>query len=291
MRTLITVLTILLLFNCTKKEKLDENYLESLNVYRAEKMNSRKSGYLQLVALSKLNDSINIFGKHAGNHLSLNIATIPDTIGVFNYKDDILNFKAAPAIIVKTIKDSLITSIDLAFDEFGSSEQLIYNQIKWQVITRANSHYLRVWNTENPEIENFKGFTDFKPSSDFIFDADFTYYDAAKTEEVKSQLGVQASTKFVGQVSFSYQNKIYTLDVGNSGFLMVADATNDEETYGGGRYIYLDLPEKNGKVTVDFNRLYNPPCAYNKFTTCLYPPRQNRLPFKVLAGETIERIK
>ena len=68
---------------------------------------------------------------------------------------------------------------------------------------------------------------------------------------------------------------------------MVHDQTSGDVTYGGGRYIYLDLPEKDGPVTIDFNKLYNPPCSFSKYTTCLYPPQQNRLPFEILAGETI----
>ena len=69
---------------------------------------------------------------------------------------------------------------------------------------------------------------------------------------------------------------------------MVSDETTGDDTYSGGRYIYLKLPETDGTVTLDFNYLYNPPCSFSKFTTCLYPPRQNHLPFKVLAGEKIQ---
>ena len=68
---------------------------------------------------------------------------------------------------------------------------------------------------------------------------------------------------------------------------MVSDETSGNETYGGGRYIYLDLPETDGSITLDLNYLYNPPCAFSEFTTCLYPPRQNNLPFKILAGEKL----
>jgi hypothetical protein len=69
---------------------------------------------------------------------------------------------------------------------------------------------------------------------------------------------------------------------------MVGDLTSGETTYGGGRYIYLDLPERDGPVTLDFNYLFNPPCAYSEFTTCLFPPRQNQLAFKIKAGELVE---
>jgi len=80
------------------------------------------------------------------------------------------------------------------------------------------------------------------------------------------------------------------LEVGSGGFTMVGDATTGELTYGGGRYMYVTLPETSGKTSLDFNKLYNPPCSFSAYTTCLYPPRQNHMPFTILAGETIERI-
>ena len=72
---------------------------------------------------------------------------------------------------------------------------------------------------------------------------------------------------------------------------MVSDATSGNETYGGGRYIYFDLPKENGKFKIDFNKLYNPPCAFSEFTTCPLPPRQNRLSLKIEAGELYKKVK
>ena len=77
----------------------------------------------------------------------------------------------------------------------------------------------------------------------------------------------------------------YAREVVNHGFTMVGDATTGEETYGGGRYIDLILPETSGTMLVDFNKLYNPPCTFSAFTTCQYPSEQNMLPFKLQAGE------
>ncbi|TLY81464.1 MAG: DUF1684 domain-containing protein, partial [Gammaproteobacteria bacterium] len=56
------------------------------------------------------------------------------------------------------------------------------------------------------------------------------------------------------------------------------------ETYGAGRFMYLS-PPLNGKTVVDFNKAYNPPCAFNDFATCPLPPPQNRLRLRIEAGE------
>ena len=68
-------------------------------------------------------------------------------------------------------------------------------------------------------------------------------------------------------------------------FIIFADQTNRTETYGAGRYLYADPPGADGRVTLDFNRAYSPPCAFTKYATCPLPPPQNRLALRVEAGE------
>lgn len=69
-------------------------------------------------------------------------------------------------------------------------------------------------------------------------------------------------------------------------FLPFKDATNGEETYGGGRYIDLSTDDiQNGKLQLDFNKCYNPWCAYSDGFNCPIPPIDNHLPVKILAGE------
>ena len=67
-------------------------------------------------------------------------------------------------------------------------------------------------------------------------------------------------------------------------FYIFRDQTSGRETYGAGRFLYGPLPA-NGTVTIDFNRAYNPPCAFTAFATCPLPPKENRLPVRIEAGE------
>jgi uncharacterized protein len=67
-------------------------------------------------------------------------------------------------------------------------------------------------------------------------------------------------------------------------FFVISDQTSGEETYGGCRFVYADPPQ-DGKVILDFNLAENPPCAFTPFATCPLPPKENRLPFRVTAGE------
>ena len=281
-----------LFFNCNhttnKKASLDSDYLNTLNQNRELRSKNRVK-YLELTGLFKLDSISNSFGKAASNQFVLNIEYVPPTIGSIQLSEKGLKFQAAKNIKVSTETGDQIETFALPIDAYGNSVQLTYKALKWQVITRSGSLYLRVWDSKNSAIKAFKGFKSSDVNSDFIFDANFKYFETAQQETVASKLGIKEVTNFIGQVHFTYKKNNYTLDVGSEGILMVADLTSGETTYGGGRYMYLELPDTNGSIRLDFNYLYNPPCAFSEFTTCLYPPRQNQLPFKIEAGELLKK--
>ena len=290
MRILQILIIVIVFTSCKNNDNkfvIDDNYRSEIKTFFDAKMEERKGDYLQLIALHKLDTGENTFGKNDKNSLVLKIDALPETIGNIIMKGDSLSLVANEDVIIKTKGDSIIRKTPLALNQYGSSLKLYHDRISWQIITRSNQQYLRVWNSKNPAIEAFKGFKKFDLNSNFILEGEFSYYDKEKIEVVKAKVDGKRSINFIGKVSFNYQNETYTLEVGADGFTMVGDITNGDTTYGGGRYFYLDLPKQNGLVKIDFNKLYNPPCAFSEFTTCLYPPRQNQLPFKVLAGETI----
>jgi uncharacterized protein (DUF1684 family) len=92
-----------------------------------------------------------------------------------------------------------------------------------------------------------------------------------------------------GKIYFNYEGTEYSFEptVRSSGryFIAFGDLTNGESTYGGGRFLYLDPPDINNKMTIDFNMAYNPPCVFSTFTTCPLPPKENILPVAIAAGE------
>lgn len=289
MKLILSLLLVTLVFSC-KSEKnafiIDDDYRSNFKDFRQARAENRIN-YLQLTGLFALDSLDNTLGKDPSNTFSLNIESLAETIGTFSvYKDSII-FQAYEGVDVKTETDSLITRIQIRLNKYKSSERLFHDRLYWQIITRAGKLYLRVWDSENPMIDKFKGYEIFDLNPNFIFNGQFTYYETAKEEAVNSELGVKTNTNFIGYARFDYDGKSHRLDVGQNGFTMVHDLTSGDATYGGGRYIYLDLPKKDSLITLDFNRLYNPPCAFSKFTTCLYPPPQNQLPFKIEAGEKL----
>ena len=87
---------------------------------------------------------------------------------------------------------------------------------------------------------------------------------------------------------FTYAGKEYSLDAlleGKELFVIFGDATSGKETYPSGRFLYAELPDVNGYTILDFNKAFNPPCAFTPYATCPLPPKQNILPFSISAGE------
>ena len=71
---------------------------------------------------------------------------------------------------------------------------------------------------------------------------------------------------------------------GREFFFIFRDLTTGQETYPAARFVYAEAPT-DGKVVLDFNKAYNPPCAFNPYTTCPLPPPENRLRVRIEAGE------
>ena len=217
---------------------------------------------------------------------------LPATIGAVELQGTNATFTAADSLSVQlSSNDSLVNAWVDAFTESSENGAMLkHNQVEWQVIKRLNEYFLRVKDQEAEAAKSFKGFQAYPLQSKYVVEADYKPYADTKTEEVNTQLGTNQQMDFAGVLSFELNDETMELVVGTGGFLIVGDLTNDETTYGGGRYVYVDLPEQSGKVTIDFNRLYNPPCVYSEFTTCPLPPTQNVLPIKIEAGEKYARL-
>ena len=281
----------LLFYGCNdskKNQPLSLEYLSSLSQNIQERAEKRVK-YLELTGLFKLDSAANTFGKNPSNKFVLDIEYLPSSLGSISLFKNKVKFNSLEKSLIYDSVGNQIDSLALYIDSNGNSIELYYKFLKWQVITRSGALYLRLWDAMNPAIKAFKGFNSYEAKSEFIIEGDFKYYKSKHTESVSSKLGINDNTDFIGKVEFAYNDKSYTLDVGSQGFTMVGDLTSGESTYGGGRYLYLDLPKTDGKISLDFNYLYNPPCAFSEFTTCLFPPQQNQLPIEIKAGERIDK--
>jgi uncharacterized protein (DUF1684 family) len=157
------------------------------------------------------------------------------------------------------------------------------------IIQRGDKVGVRVKDSKSAALSAFKGLEYFPVQPAWHVEARFEPANPPRKIAIANILGQVAQEDSPGTVVFDWQGKTYRLDAlkgDDKGglFVIFADQTNGKETYGAGRFLDTD-PPKDGKVAIDFNTAYNPPCAFTPFATCPLPPAQNRLALRVDAGE------
>jgi uncharacterized protein (DUF1684 family) len=136
---------------------------------------------------------------------------------------------------------------------------------------------------------HFPGLDYFPIDPSYRVEATFNPNPPGTTIPVADIVGVTEQMPSPGKLTFTLKGHTFTIttldDTGDGRlYLVVGDQTNGRETYGAGRFLYAPKPV-DGKTIVDFNRAYNPPCAFTPWSTCQLPPRENKLPIKIEAGE------
>jgi len=287
----VIILIIFIINGCTppsdKENKLTEEYLAKYDSIKSYRTGPSRAYYLQLIALHPINPfQTYSIGSDSSNELVLDLQGVPSVLGSIFSTPDSTIFTVAEGVVVTNNRDEQITQKTLEFDEYDNSEKLHAGRIEFIVKSFQDKRFIRVWDLENPRVEQFEAYDWYEIDPNLIITAN--YEDLANPIEVlvPTSMGVQDKITFMGKVTFNYLGNEYDLLSEGGGFLMYGDETSGVETYGSGRYLYFDLPEEgNNEVVLDFNLGYNPPCSYSDVTTCRFPPKQNFLPFEIKAGE------
>jgi hypothetical protein len=248
------------------------------------------TGWLTLAGLFWLKDGKNTFGSARSNAIRLQNTALAPNAGTFVKTGQTIQFVAGKKSGV-THEGKPVTTLDLLPDTAENGPTLLDSgPVSFFVIERGGQYGIRVRDKENPHRKNFRGLEYFPTSTDWVFDAHFEPYQPYKSVKITNILGMQEDMPSPGAVVFSKDGHEWRLDTvleapdDKELFVMFADATSGKETYGAGRFMYIEMPT-NGTVRLDFNKSYNPPCAFNDFATCPLPPFQNRLTLRVDAGE------
>jgi len=251
-----------------------------------------ESGWLTLVGLFWLHEGENSFGRDAANDIVLPNDKIAARSGSFWLKDGVVTMQSAQAGITLDAKE--VKSIELKTDAEDHPTILHLASLSFQIIKRGDKLGVRVKDSQNPDRLNFKGTEFYAADLNWRIDAQFEPYNPPKPMPITNVLGMESSESSPGAVKFEVNGKEYRLDaITEKGethyFMILADKTSGKDTYPAGRYLYVNPPDASGRVVIDFNKAFSPPCAFTKFATCPLPPRQNRLPFAIEAGEKYKK--
>jgi uncharacterized protein (DUF1684 family) len=161
---------------------------------------------------------------------------------------------------------------------------------RFQVIRRGPRYGLRIKDANAETRTHFQGLDYFPIDPKWRVEARLVPYDPVKKIPIDDVTGMKSDADSPGALVFTIDGKEYRLDPileegSDELFIIFRDATSRDATYPAGRYLYAAKPGADGKVIVDFNKAYNPPCTFTPFATCPLPPLQNRLPIRIEAGE------
>ena len=270
----------------------DKAFLEDTR-YRKDRiawMRSERSP-LALAGLFWLEEGKNSFGTDQGNDIVLPSGSAPGRVGYFDLKGNTVSVDLENGIAARLNGESIRRRAELKSDAAGAQPDILeLNHLRMKVIERGGKLAVRLMDLKNPLLLAFRGLAFYEINPRLRVEAKFLPYHPPKKIKVATVSGYVEELECPGIAQFSVEGITVQLEpvLESPGdtklFFMFKDSTNGSETYGGGRYLYSDLPS-HGRVILNFNQAHNPYCAYNSFSTCQIPPLQNWLKVPIRAGE------
>jgi uncharacterized protein (DUF1684 family) len=268
-------------------------YVQSVEKWRADHEASYTKNYSTIAGLHELDEGANEAGSASANRIVLPSST-PPSIGRFVLAGTRVRFEPAPGADVRLRGERVTAPIDLNDDTTPAPDELSIGDVRLVVHPSGDTRAIRVRDPNGPLASGFLGFRWFPIDPENKVEGRFVRDDTPRRLTVLNTYGDLDEYSTEGVVEFSWQGRPlrlrpFTTRPGRLYFVF-RDASSGQETYEAARFLYADL-EDDGRVVLDFNQAYNPPCAFNPFTTCPIPLPENRLPVKILAGERAYPVK
>jgi len=265
-------------------------YNKSIETWHNKRIENLKNdtGWLTLAGLYWLKPGENSFGADSSNRIIFPNSA-PAFIGSFFLEDSSVRVMVNPDIQVEN-NGKIVTSLNLKNDLTGSPTMLTLKTLVWYVIRRGDKTGIRLKDKASPLLQAFTGIERFPVKKSWRIKARLIPASKGHTVQIPNVLGQMEESPSPGMLAFEHNGKPYTLKVlsasgGDQYWIIFADKTNGDATYGGGRFLYVEKADSIGETFIDFNKAYNPPCVFTPFATCPLPPEGNRLDFAVEAGE------
>lgn len=246
----------------------------------------RENGWLALAGLFWLRKGTNIIGSAPGSDILLP-ASAPARLGMFEYNGDNVTLEVETDLNVE-VNGSPTRSAQLDADQEDVPSFITFNYMRMVVLRRSKGVGIRVWDNARKERQLFPPRQWYPIQQEWRVPATYTRYETPKIVQLPDILGAVLNEPMQGFVSFALNGKKHELMVeelpDHRLFVQFMDLTNNHQTYPSGRYHYTDA-HQDGKVFIDFNKAYSPPCAFTEYATCTFPPQENRLDITIEAGE------
>ena len=273
-------------------------YTHEIEQWRATRVAklTAPDGWLSLIGLEWLHEGANRVGSAAGNDIVLKAG--PAQLGTVTLAADgtlriALEKNSGATVDGRSVADAVLVD-DMHVSGNAQPTTVRFGHASFYVIDRDNRKALRVKDTDAEARRDFVGIDYFPIDPSWRIEADWVPFVPAHDLEIGTAIGTIDKVSVPGKAVFhrgghTFELLPYQEEPGGELFFVLADQTSGKETYGAARFLYASLPAgglaKPGKVVLDFNKAYNPPCAFTPFATCPLAPPENRLDIAVTAGE------
>jgi len=269
----------------------DAAYLKSFEEWQAGQVDDLKKNWLPLAGLYWLKPGANSFGSAAEN--AIVFPKGPAHAGEFDLEGKEVTIKLLPEVHATLEAKPLAGSAKLEPDISGHASTVEIGSLQFHVIVRGERVGVRLKDTDSAAVRNFRGLMFYPLDMNYQITGTWVPSDGKKTIDVPNVLGDVTATRVAGTVVFEINGQEVKLtdlrgDPSKGLFFVFNDLTAKTDTYPGGRFLETG-PVVNGKVTLDFNRTYNPPCAVTPYATCPLAPKENRLTVAIPAGEKFDK--
>lgn len=285
---LLLALVLVVFSGCTEVPPVPElpaDYAAQVEQYRVDRMERLKTGWLTLSGLHWLEEGRNAFGSDPSNSIVFPADTSPELAGVFVYASGKVTLETeAGAGLTLDGEIAGAGPIDLEPD----ARELGLGRLTFFLIERGGRFAIRVKDPEHPAVQQFGGIDFYPVDESWVKIGALTPPDAPRTIPVETVIGTDAEMESRGRIEFRIGDEVHSLEAfagsdDTEVFIIFMDGTTGEETYPAGRYLYAGV--EGDRATLDFNKAYNPPCAFTPYATCPLPPPGNRLSVRIQAGE------
>jgi uncharacterized protein len=270
-----------------------ESPIPAIEAWRAKHEADYRRDYASIAGLHPLKAGANSAGSAASNAIVLP-ASVPARLGTFVLNGTSVRFDPASGTTVLKKDQPVTAPTDLRDDRAPGADELTIGAVRLVVHVSGEERSLRVRDPEGPLAKGFLGFRWFPIDLQYRVVGRFLKDAEPKRIDVANTYGDIDQYTSEGVVEFTLQGRTLRLRPFTTRpkrfYFVFKDASSGQETYEAARFLYADLRD-DGTVVLDFNQAYNPPCAFNPYTTCPIPLRENNLPIKMLAGEQDYPVK
>ena len=267
----------------------DEAYRATVKKWRDERQARLKAdgGWLSVAGLAWLKPGENRFGTDKTAAVVLPAGSAPPLAGVFELKGTETTVRLAEGTQARMAGLPLVGPAVLRPD---SGDVVELGSVSLQVIERGGRFGIRLKDKNAAARREFTGCRWYEVKEGYRIEAKWVPHPEPRPLKVPNILGQTESMPSPGYAEFKVAGTTVRLDgvletpQSTQLWFILRDQTSGKDTYPAGRFLYAELP-KDGRVVLDFNRAYNPPCAFTAYATCPLPPPQNWLAVKIEAGE------